>query len=90
MRFLCLRYIFNQDSQFRDLGKSVTASITSFHLFKMPFMMILLRYRVTVSISDGKTKIDDRYWQSMFTKLRATKVSKNTGYVFFRLVRFVS
>ena len=45
----------------------------------MPFMMILLRYRVTVSISDGKPKIDDRYWQSMFTTLSATKVTKNKG-----------
>ena len=49
------------------------------YIFEMPSMMILLRYRVTVSISDGKTKIDDRYWQPMFTTLSATKVSKNTG-----------
>ena len=67
-----VRYIFDHDSRFRDLGKSVTASITSFHFprvgtlrirvntkcsFKMPFVMILL-LRDRVSISDGKAKID--------------------------------
>ena len=68
-----VRYIFDQDSRFRDLGKkcngvdyqlpfstcvgTLRIRVNTKCIFKMPFIMILL-LGDRVSISDGKTKID--------------------------------